>query len=447
MKSNVLKLWCLALVVAMTFFTACGTKNDDGSKTPHGEQEGGNGQETSIELNFMHFNVKESSEGGTLAFYDAMEMFKDNNPNIEIEEEILGHDAYETKIKTLAAANEMPDLFVIKGSMVSAFVESGLINPVNDILEQAPAWKDGFMDGVFNDFKMGDNIYALPYSNKSTHIIYYNEHIFEECGITSFPASWEGFKDAVGKIRDKGYTPIALGNKGKWVVGSCILSTLGDRFTGTDWFMSIKDRKGAKFTEPEFVDALAAVQELAVMGAFNADMNSIDNMQHKTLYYGGKAAMFFEGAWAISSISEDAPQEIADVTKLAILPAVEGGKGDAKAVSAGAGWGYNMNAELQGEKKQAAVEVFKALTDEKQAKISMEYNAMPASNPGEYDESKLTPLFKQYADIMAEAKSVPVYDVQLEPAVIEVMNSGLQELLIQATTPEELAKKIQKEYE
>ena len=49
---------------------------------------------------------------------------------------------------------------------------------------------------------------------------------------------------------------IAFGNSGKWQGNSCFMSTIGDMFTGKDWFQSIIDKGGAKFTDQEFVDAL-----------------------------------------------------------------------------------------------------------------------------------------------------------------------------------------------
>ena len=51
-------------------------------------------------------------------------------------------------------------------------------------------------------------------------------------------------------------------------------------------------------------------------------------------------------------------------------------------------------------------------------------------------------------DAFAEGRPfIPVYDHQLSSGVIDVMQGGLQELLIGRVTPEELAQRIQTEYE
>lgn len=454
MKKRVIK--CLALLVSVaTIFSlaACGSSENSGTTTAAsstGAQSSASAKNDSnepVKLSFIHMFPNEDTEGNSIAFHKALDKFKADNPNVTIDEEALSHDNYETKVRTLAAGNELPDIFIVKGSMTGMFIDNKLINPVDDVLNADPEWKNSFLQGAFDDFKVDGKSYGIPFQMLNTHLIYYNKKLLNDAGISAFPTTWSGFLDAINKLKAKGITPISLGNKGNWVAESCILSTLGDRFTGPDWFTSIKEKKGAKFTDPEFVKALKALQDLAKMGAFNSDLNSIDNMQQKTPYYNGKAAMFMEGNWAISNVINDAPKDIQENTELALLPAVDGGKGDAMENSAGGAWAYNVNSELTGAKLATAYKILKAVTDADYAKISVESNAFPASNPKDVDKSKLAPLSVKYLDLAAKIKPVPIYDAQLSAELIQVMNTGLQQLLINSITPEDLAKKIQAEYE
>jgi raffinose/stachyose/melibiose transport system substrate-binding protein len=452
MKNKFFRGLSLLITGLMIFsVTACGSSVDSDTSTSTAavktEAVASVSSQAPVELSFIHMFPVEDTEGNSIAFHKALEKFKTANPNITINEEPLSHDNYETKVRTLAAGNELSDIFIVKGSMTSMFIDNKLINPVDDVLNSDPDWKNSFLQGAFNDFIVDGKNYGIPFQMLNTHLIYYNKQILNDAGITTFPTTWAGFEDAINKLKAKGITPISLGNKGNWVAESCILSTLGDRFTGTDWFNSIKAKKGAKFTDPEFVKALAALQNLAKSGAFNSDLNSIDNMQQKTAYYNGKAAMFMEGNWAISNVVNDAPKDIQSNTELALLPAVDGGKGDAMANSAGAAWAYNVNSSLTGEKLTAAFKVLKAVTDADYATLSVEANAFPASNPKSLDKTKLAPLASKYLDLAAKIKAVPIYDAQLSADLIQVMNTGLQDLLISSIKPEDLAKKIQAEYE
>ncbi len=91
--------------------------------------------------------------------------------------------------------------------------------------------------------------------------------------------------------------------------------------------------------------------------------------------------------------------------------------------------------------------MLKCLTDEDVAKVTIENYGIPSGKAEGVDNSKLAPLFTKYLDLLGKVKITPIYDIRLTPPVIEVMNSGLQELLIGSVKPEELAKKIQDEYE
>lgn len=156
--------------------------------------------------------------------------------------------------------------------------------------------------------------------------------------------------------------------------------------------------------------------------------------------------MFFEGNWAISSVTTDAPAEIVENTRLAVFPAVEGGLGTANATSGGAAWAYAINANLEGEKLEAAIALVKQLTGVEYANSAIEKNADSASIPVDYDQSKVSPLFETYLGMVSEMEITPIYDAHLSPAIIDTVNNGLQGLLIGAVTPEQLAQDIQNVY-
>jgi raffinose/stachyose/melibiose transport system substrate-binding protein len=311
------------------------------------------------------------------------------------------------------------------------------------------AWKDGFIPDAFNDFMVDGKITGAPMQMTSTSIVYYNADIFKKAGYDAFPTTWDDFTAALTKIKDMGITPISMGNKDQWVAGSCLLSALGDRFTGTEWFNNIRDKQGAKFTDKPFVDTLAAIQDLSKMGAFNSDINSLDNSQQRTSYYNGKSAMFIEGGWAVSSVATDAPKDILANTHLALLPGVNGGAGKANATAGGSGWAIAINANLEGAKLDAAIELAKLLTGTTAANMKAELGDVSGSVATDYDKTKSSPLFVEYLKLLETSTMTPVYDIQLTPDIIQTMNKGLQELLIPDSpqTPEKLAAAIQETYE
>ena len=398
-------------LAAAFMLAGCGKGAAD-EQPSKGAASGSSGSAPTVKLTLGDRLLENSTEGSVIARRQMIDEFKKEHPNIEIVEESLQDATYKTKIKTLAAGNDLPDVFELLGSDAEMFTDNKLILPLDGIMEQHPEWKNGFIQSTLDDFTINGQLMGAPMQLLSTSLIFYNKDIFEKVGIDKFPSAWPEFMDAIDKLKANGYTPIALGNKDKWVAESCILSALGDRYTGTDWFNSVKTKQGAKFTDQSFVDALAALQNLSKLGAFNKDMNSIDNSQQRALYYSGKAAMFFEGDWAISSLSSEAPDEIKNSTGLAILPSGDGGSGKANDVSGGAAWAFAINANLEGDKLEAAVELVKKLTGVEQANLGAENNAVAATIPTDYDKSKVSPLFNEYLEMFEHLELSPIYDAQ-----------------------------------
>ncbi|MBM7573002.1 ABC transporter substrate-binding protein [Aquibacillus albus] len=439
------KLGILSFILVLfvsVFITGCSSSAETADESNGSDSKSGGDEK--ITISFIHNTPKaEINQAEGKAFYAQLEQFKKDHPNVVVKDEGYTSDDYRTKIKTLAAANELPDVYLLEGSFLPNFSENGLIEPLNDTIENKADWTENFMNDAFADMTYNGNIYGIPSDMKATSLIFYNEDIFKEAGVKEFPKTWADFKDAIIKIKDAGYTPIALGNKDKWVLQSCFLSTFGDRFTGSDWFYSARDGEGAKFTDPEFVNALEEVKTLTEMGAFNTDMNSINNSAQRTMFYNKKAAMFFEGAWAVSAVVNDAPEDVLASTHLALLPAVEGGNGNANAVSGGTSYGYTINPKLSDEKNELVLELIEALTGKGYAETLKENSGFPVYVTEEFDNSKLPKLTQEYFELTEKSNFTPVYDMKLSPTPVDAINTGLQEITIGVKTPEQVAEEIQ----
>ncbi|MBN8236411.1 extracellular solute-binding protein [Halobacillus kuroshimensis] len=405
-----------------------------------GEADGEDGGSSAVSM--MHYYNKELNEPAPTAQLEKLEEFKEANGDITIEEEIQSHDNYETKIKTLAAGNELPDLFLIKGSMTKTFSENGQIIALDDFLEGR---EDTFVDGTLTPFQVEDSTYGIPVSGGATHLIYYNKDLFEQAGIEEFPQDWAGFMDAVDTLKEEGITPIALGNKGKWVLNSSYLSTLGSRYTGTDWFQSILNHEGAAFTDDSFVQALGAIDELAKNEAFNDNMNSIDNSEQQAMYMNKEAAMFIEGDWAAGTITNSAPEDVLAATEVAIFPELPGAA-EPDTLSGGGGWAYAVNANVSDEKLADIKKLVEHLTNQEAGKLILEKGQIPAVTVPGKEEMDIPDMTKKILSVVENNQYVPIYDTMLDPALIEVMNTNLQNMTIGQVSPEEAAANIQEEY-
>ncbi|MBB3114688.1 ABC-type glycerol-3-phosphate transport system substrate-binding protein [Paenibacillus phyllosphaerae] len=64
-----------------------------------------------------------------------VERFVQDNPAITLSEDVLDNASLKVKIKTLAAANALPDVFMLLGSDARMLLDNKLIMPVDELLE------------------------------------------------------------------------------------------------------------------------------------------------------------------------------------------------------------------------------------------------------------------------------------------------------------------------
>lgn len=442
------KMISFFLVAGMVFLYAC--SGNGGAKSKSGASDNDKSSKE-ITLSFYNDYTSQSraSDSNAKLFYDMMEEFKKKNPNIKLEVTEISQDNYANKIQTMEAADDLPDVFFLKGSWLKSFIANGSVASLTDALNESGI-KDKYRTGIFDPATSDGEIYGMPTQYSVTCIVFYNSDMWKSIGYDKFPDKWNDILAAAKKFNEKGITPIALGNKDKWPYESTILSCLGDRFTGRDWTKSIIARGGkAKFTDDNFVKALEFSQMLAKSNLFNEDYNAITDEQASTLYCQGKAATIIDGFWDVSYINKNASKNIIKATKLALLPAVDGGKGDANSTSGGAGWFMSANSNLKDEKLATAKKFIMAMTGEKYSKnLATKYGMIGPVNVGEVDASSFSNITQEYINLINSGITLtPIYDIQMDSTVIDVMNTGLQDLLHGSITPKELAEKIQKAQE
>ncbi|WP_054026750.1 extracellular solute-binding protein [Bacillus sp. FJAT-28004] len=431
------KTLTIAIMVTLmiSILAACGGTNNNDKKNEGGSESAAEKVKLSLWHNFTGDDLRAQT------MRSIIEQFQTDHPNITLDIQAIPPDGYKTRLKTVAAADEMPDVFILSnGSMTQEFSAGKLIQPVNELIDSHKEWKEGFMPNSFDAFTVDGNIYSAPMGLSPTSILYYNKTILEENGLT-VPKTWDELLNAVSVLKGKNITPIALGNKAAWLAQSSIFSSLADRVTGTEWFLKAASQDGAAFTDPEFVQALTYMQQLGAAGAFQDGFNAIDNTQMEQMFAQGKAAMMIDGGWALSNLASNASEDALKAMGATVLPSISGGKGDPNSLSGVVGVGMGLGKDAIGAKKDAAFELIYAMSGPDAQKRTLESNQL-VSYKVELDKSKVSPIFSEVYELVNSVKMTPVYDGKLTSAGAEAVNNGLQELLM-GGKPEDVAKKIQ----
>lgn len=408
------------------------------------------------ELSLMHYSTSEESQGngGSDGFRASIKSWLNGHPDITINESVLSNDDYKTQIATQAAADDLPDVFLLQGMNTKAWAEQGLILDLTDTIKESPYY-DSYNQAFFTPFTADGKTYGFPVLTTGTcSVVVYDKQAWADAGYDEFPDNWEDIQKADEYFKDNGYSEtIAFGNGGQWQINSCFLSVIGDRFTGGDWFQSLVDKSGAAFTDQEFVDALAFTQDIFQSGIFNEDFNAIGNEDAREYYISGDAPAYICGNWDVSYIQATLAEEDTELyenTGFAVLPQPEGATGSTGTQDIGLGYAVAINAKLADDpdKLAAAIDFAEYVTGPAFATYVGENYALQGLTQVDVDLSnfdQFTQDFYNYSYV--DTESCEIYDSYINSAVWEVLNTQTQSMLNGDTTPEDVAAATQEAYE
>lgn len=435
------------MMICLTAFlvvllAACGNNNGAGSGSNAGNAgtTGSTGSEQ-VSLSIWHNFSGDDQRAKTMR--SLIDAYANAHPEVKLDVQAIPADGYKQRLKTVAAANELPDIFLTNpGSMIAEFYNGGLIQPIDDLLSAHQAeWTDHFLPGAFDALSFEDKVYGAPINLSPSTILYYNKDLFEQYNV-KVPQTWDELLSAIQTFKDNKIIPIVMGNKANWVANSTLMSVLGDRVTGSEWFNNAVSGNGASFTDPEFVKALTYFKQLADAGAFQEGANSIDNAQAEQLFSQEQAAMTLGGNWTLTDLASTASEEFLNKVDVTYFPSVPDGKGEANAITASTGTGFALNKNVQGATRDAALELIYAISGPDAQKAIAESNIL-VNYKVDIDTSKVTPLFTKAYDLLSKVPFAPVYDAYMSSAGTEALNNGLQELMLRGD-PAAVAASVQK---
>ena len=409
------------------------------------------------ELEIMHYSTSEESEGngGSDGFRTVLAAWDEAHPDITLNQNVLANAEYKTQIATLAAAGDLPDVFLLQGMNTKDWAKQGLIMDLTDTIKASPYYND-YVQNYFTPFTDGDSIYGYPVLTGGTcTVVIYDKAMWKEAGYDAFPTTWEDVEKAAEYFNGQDITTVAFGNGGKWQANSDFLSTLGNRYTGPDWFLSLINKEGAAFTDEAFVKALKETQHLFnETDIFNEDFNAVTNEDAREYYISGEAAAFIGGNWDESYIwatLKDSDEEKWNNMGFAVLPQPADATEAPNSQNIGLGYAVAINSKLADDpdKLAAAIDLAQEVTGPAFASYVAENYALGGlTKVGDVDLSKFdqaTQDFYNYSYV--DTEPCEIYDSYISGAVWEVLNTDLQTMMNGEMAPEDVAANAQKAYE
>ena len=368
--------------------------------------------------------------------------FNAAHPDIKVQYQMFQNDPYKAKLQIAIGAHQGPDIFMgWGGGILKSYVDAGAVVDLTSAFTADPSWKSHYSPSVFGPVTFDNHIYGVPYTATQPEVLFYNKAIFKKYNI-SIPTTWPQLEQVIKTLQSHNIIPFTLDGKTIWPE-MIILQYLADRIGGNAALNDIALRKpGASFNTKAWIDAFTLAQSLVKESAFENGFASSnwDTYDGQHLYWAGRSAMMFMGAWEIGNVVGNAPKFLPNVGFFPV-PAVPGGKGDVNDII---GVPANYYSLMSTSKvKDAAITFLKTtLGPEYTAWLLSTGSVPPVTN---LDTSKITdPLVKAQLNLVSKA---PTYQLALDQLLPpELGNAFLDftsKLFALTITPQQFASQMQ----
>lgn len=376
--------------------------------------------------------------------------FMDDNPDIAIVKEELSNEPFHQKLAAYVAAGSIPDVMYMYPSGRSTILhDQRLVKDLAPLLGKD--YLSHFVASAVNPAgQRGKYLAELPQSICYSTVMYANTKLLSDLKL-KVPRTYRELKAMVPKLKAKGIRPVLMANKDDWVMQSCLFSTIVGRMLGDEWIDKVLAGK-AKFTDKEFIKALAFVETMYKDGVISRDTIQISYGEAPALFAAGKAAFLIDGDWRENAFITDkasgtaliSPARQATDFEFISFPAIPGEKNPG-VVSAILGCGYGISSAIPAgsAKEKAAVRLITYLYSPDVQRQYLELGKYITSRT-DVTSDKLEPFIvkmtKYYASIK---KTCYVLDGALDTSIYTPLNMGLQEIGLGTKTPDEVAQTIQ----
>lgn len=447
MKLKASKLLCAILGVSMIIgsmgCSGAGSGNQGGNtevspvSATEAKSNNGDSQEE-IELTFWHIWGAETD-----ASYGAVKKviadFQKEYPHIKIKEDTTENEAYKTKIKASAAANELPDVFSSWGGGFSKpFIDSGRVLAIDEYLDDDT--KSRMVNGALTNVTYDDKVYGMTFG-LSCGALFCNKELFEQNNI-KIPETYDELIEVVKAFKAKGITPMTVSGKDIWTI-AMYFDAMALKAAGSDKVTKTLGKQGS-FKDPEFLNAAQKLAELVELGAFPEGAAGLSKDESDIPFLEGNIPMLFNGSWTAGTVYRE-DSKIQDKVTVVGFPVFADGKGDKNAFTGGAVDCIMVNANT---KHKEAATLFQQYFCENMARETYLAGAYLPAWKVEVDESNINPVTVELAKITSEASGFTLWwDTLLEGEDTQTYLNSLQELFLGSITPEEFIDKLQTMYE
>lgn len=373
-------------------------------------------------------------------FNAAVKAFEEANPDIDIKMEAVADEPYKDKIRVLMASGQVPDIyFSWSGEFGKKFARGGRAYDITDHVYNSD-WKNTFPEAALQPFKFEGRLYGIPI-NVDAKFMLYNTKVFEEHGIKA-PKTFDDLLAVCAKLKDAGVVPINFGNQFPWAashyIGEMLAKLVPNDVRVGDYALTRADNE--LYTDPGYVEALKAFQQLNDEGCFNRGSNALTHPIARGSFLAGRGAMIYMQMVEFGRIGGSPIDKSG--WNFFTLPTFAEGRGDPGIIT-GAPDGFMVSAETK--HIDEVIRFLKFLTTPEQAREYVDITGMTSSVKGAVTAENADERVLQGLKFLDAASGLALWlDTDMDARSTEVLLAGSQAILNGTETPEQVMEKVRK---
>ena len=326
---------------------------------------------------------------------------------------------YEKQLTLGIASGELPDLVILDGCGMASFIQLGLFGDISD----ADINWDEYMEGPMESTMLDGKHYGIPFATNCT-ALFYNKDLFDAAGI-DYPdenTTWDEFHEMAKALTKDGVSGF----------GNAATNTDEGTFQCLQWLYTA----GGSYTDIEDgVDAYKLMQEMIEDGSWTKECVNWTQSDVNNNFMAGNLAMQQNGPWQIPGIEANAPDLNYGVT---VLPKKDADSEQATSILGGENMGVVNKDDTSG------AEAFLKYYD--QTDVMVDAMKQYGSYPPKTEAAKDTywtddPIQKAF--LTQIDTSIPRGPSAAWPSYSSAIQTGFQEVMTSAKTPEQAAKDTQ----
>ncbi len=326
---------------------------------------------------------------------------------------------YEKQLTLGIASGELPDLVILDGCGMASFIQLGLFGDISD----ADINWDEYMEGPMESTMLDGKHYGIPFATNCT-ALFYNKDLFDAAGI-DYPdenTTWDEFHEMAKALTKDGVSGF----------GNAATNTDEGTFQCLQWLYTA----GGSYTDIEDgVDAYKLMQEMIEDGSWTKECVNWTQSDVNNNLMAGNLAMQQNGPWQIPGIEANAPDLYYGVT---VLPKKDADSEQATSILGGENMGVVNKDDTSG------AEAFLKYYDQTDVMVDAmkQYGSYPPKTEAAKD-SYWTDDPIQKAFLTQIDTSIPRGPSAAWPSYSSAIQTGFQEVMTSAKTPEQAAKDTQ----